>query len=307
MFDTLIQNGLTLNALRSFLLVAANGGYSKAAGGDPAISANLKNRVAGLHDPFHKVPLFQPRGRGVILTGKGHELQRIATQALQLLEDFISSCQEERQIVRVGGGQSLFDGLFLPRWQHIHTVLPSTRFQFHNLRTADAVKQLQEQRLDFALIRPDAPGLETMEYMPLGHIKFALFVPSRLMKRTSSPPRLSEVMRKLPLATISGDGQFKKQLQGFATSQRFDFQYVIECTSQSQVLSFLHTGAVGAVLPELLGGTHDGINRFPLDAGYGFMREAALAWLPSRIRTMPELETARIKILESFTLAGRPL
>ena len=206
MFNDLLQNGLTLNALRSFLMVAEKGGYSAAAEGDLSTAANLKSRVAGLGEPFRNVPLFQPQGRGVILTAKGRELQRVATQALQLLDDFRRSCQEERQIVRIGGGQSLFDGIFLSRWERIHQRLGNVRFQFHNLRTDDAVRQLQEQRLDFALIRPDASGLETLGWHALGQIDFALCVPKRFMKSIAAVPLLSDVVKKLPLATIVATG-----------------------------------------------------------------------------------------------------
>jgi DNA-binding transcriptional LysR family regulator len=296
MFDEFLQNGLTLNALRSFLLVAEKGGYSKAADGDPSISANLKNRVAGLRGPFHEVPLFQPQGRGVVLTAKGRELQRVATQALQLLDDFRRSCQEEREIVRIGGGQSLFDGIFLPRWERIHQQLGKVRFQFHNLRTADAVSQIQEQRLDFALIRPDAPGLDGLGSHPLGKIDFAFCVPKQFMRTIPDVPRLSDVNKKLPLATIAGDGQFRKQLESFAKAQGFCFRYVVECTSQSQVQSFLATGTVAAVLRGRLSASLPEVIQIPLVAADGFVRDAALVWLPARLEVVTELQEVKSRL-----------
>ena len=297
MFDDLLHaKGLTINALRSFLLVANQGGYAAAAQGNLSKAANLKSRVAGLDEPFHGVPLFQPQGRGVILTAKGVELQRVASQALQLLDDFRQSCLEERQTVRIGGGQSLFDGIFLPHWERIHQQLGKVRFQFNNLRTGEAVKQLQEQRLDFALIRPDVPGLETLGSHRLGKIDFALCVPKQFMKSLPEAPRLADVVKKLPLATISGDGQFKKQLESFAKSQGFAFKYVVECTSQSQVQSFLATGTVAAVLPERMSIGLPEIIRFPLDAVHGFVREVALVWLPARLEAMTELQKTQARL-----------
>ena len=293
MFEELLQNGLTLNALRSFLLVAEKGGYAAAADRDNSKAANLKGRVAGLEEPFHGVPLFQPQGRGVILTAKGQELQRVATQVLQLLEDFRRSCEEEKQIVRIGGGQSLFDGLFLPRWNLIHQKLGKIRFQFHNLRTSDAVRQLKEQRLDFALIRPDAQGLDGVNVQGLGRIDFALCVPEKLMKRVSDAPVLSDVMKILPMATIAGDGQFRNQLDVFAKRNRFKFEYVVECNSQSQVQSFLATGTVAAVLPVRLATNLPHVVSFPMTEADGFRREAAMVWLPARLAVMTELETVR--------------
>ncbi len=293
MFEDLLSNGLTINALRSFLLVAEKGGYSAAAEGELSKAANLKNRISGLADPFHGVPLFQPQGRGVVLTAKGKELQSVATQALQLLEDFRRSCLEERQLIRIGGGQSLFDGIFLPQWPRIHQRLSKSRFQFHNLRTAEAVRQLKEQRIDFALVRPDAVGVEQLGSRSLGKIEFALCVPHQLLKRQSDAPTLADVPRKLPMATLAGDGQFKSQLEAYAKENKFKFQYLVECSSQAQVCSFLETGTVAAVLPISLVDSMREVATFPMMNADGFRREAALVWLPERLHVMPELENAR--------------
>ena len=292
MFEELLSNGLTINALRSFLLVAEKGGYAAAAERDLSKAANLKNRIAGLADPFHGVPLFQAQGRGVVLTAKGKELQTVATQALQLLEDFRRSCLEERQLIRIGGGQSLFDGIFLPQWSRIHQRLGKSRFQFHNLRTSDAIRQLKEQRIDFALIRPDAIGTEPLKSHSLGQIEFSLCVPHRLLKRQSDSPALTDVPRKLPMATLAGDGQFKSQLEIYARKNRFRFEHLVECSSQAQVCSFVETGTVAAVLPLSLVISLKGIASFPMNPEDGFRREAALVWLPERLQVIPELEGA---------------
>jgi DNA-binding transcriptional LysR family regulator len=298
MFEDLLSNGLTINALRSFLLVAEKGGYSAAAEGELSKAANLKNRISGLADPFHGVPLFQPQGRGVVLTAKGKELQSVATQALQLLEDFRRSCVEERQLIRIGGGQSLFDGIFLPQWPHIHQRLSKSRFQFHNLRTAEAVRQLKEQRIDFALVRPDALGVAQLGSRSLGKIEFALCVPHQLLKRQSDAPTLADVPRKLPMVTLAGDGQFKSQLEVYAKANKFKFQYLMECSSQAQVCSFLETGTVAAVLPTALVDSMREVAMFAMTNADGFRREAALVWLPERLHVMPELEIARREIVK---------
>ena len=158
------------------------------------------------------------------------------------------------------------------------------------------MSQLQEQRLDFALIRPDAPGLEGLGSHSLGKIDFALCVPKQFMKSMPEFPGLSDVIKKLPLATIAGDGQFRKQLESFAKAQRFSFRYVVECTSQSQVQSFLATGTVAAVLPGRLSATLPEVIQIPLVAADGFVREAALVWLPSRLEVVTELQDVKARL-----------
>lgn len=301
-----IPNGITLNALRAFLNVAENGGYWPAAKrvhntAEDVVrgtAANLKNQVKRLADGLG-VPLTQKHGSGIVLTARGQELQRVAAQVLQLLSDFRAACEDERQLVRLGGGQSLFDEWFLPRWAQVHVRLARFRFQFQNLRTADTIAQLREQRLDFGLVRQSAVE-DGLESAPLGTLRFALFVPKGLVKNTGSG--MASLPRTLPMATISGDGEFRSRLGAFAMRHRKQFHYVMECTSQAQVREFLLTGTVAAVLPDSESLRGRDLVRIPVEDCDGFHRETMLVWLPGRLRMMPDLGTAKDALL---SLEGR--
>lgn len=296
MYEELLSNGLTINALRSFLLVAEKGGYAAAADRDDSKAANLKNRIKGLTDPFHGVPLFQPQGRGVTLTAKGKELQLVATQALQLLEDFRKSCEEERHLIRIGGGQSFFDELFLPQWSRIHERLGKSRFQLQNLRTAEAIRQVKEQRMDFALVRSGASGADGLEFALLAEINFSLCVPRQLLRRGKKGSALTDVRRTLPMATLAGDGNFRRQLDKYARMAGFNFQFLAECGSHSQVCDFVETGTVAAVLPSSMGAAIPNVVSFPMSDSDGFHRAAALVWHPDRARIVPEIERGRVEL-----------
>lgn len=289
-----IPKGITLNALRAFLKVAESGGFWPAAKGEAGMAANLKNQVKRLSIGL-EVPLTQAQGRGIVLTARGRELQQVATQVLQLLSDFQVSCKNERQLVRIGGGQSPFDAWFVPRWPQLQERLGEYRFQFHNLRTADTIAQLREQKIDFGLVRHNATvdGLDTAA---LGTLRFALYVPKQLMK-DATKPGLTGLPRELPMATIAGDGEFRRKLDAFAKRHRKQFRYVIECTSQVQTRTFLETGAVAAVLPDSNSLKRPGILRFSVDETDDFHRKTLLAWLPARLQAMSELERAKETIL----------
>ena len=309
MYDELFaSNPPTLTMLRSFLEVATSGGYAAAADHDLSRAANLKNRVGSLDDIFHGSPLFQKRGRGVELTAKGQELRLIASQVLQLLNDFKQSCKEEQSLVRIGGGQSIFDEIFVSRWAKIRSQMRKIRFQFSNLRTDETIKQLREQRIDFGVVRSSAKDMDGLEAHPLRKLEFALYVPRALLKLPSDPQSLVELKgEKLPVATLAGDGEFRKRLDGFGKKYGIKFQYVMECTSQSQVRSFLATKTLAAVLPEVLGVDDDEVAKFAGDEFADFSRKVSLVWLPGRLKAVDSLEVVRgglVKLLADGTSPG---
>lgn len=289
MFKDVITNGFTLSALRSFLVVAEKGGYWPAAKGESGTAANLKNQVKRLADGL-EVPLTQTQGRGIVLTARGQELQRVATDVLQLLSDFQRNCREERQLVRMGGGQAMFDELFVTQWPAIQSRLKQHRFQLHNLRTNDTVAQLLEQRIDFGLVRKSAENLDRLASHQVRSMTYALCVPAKLRKAARAVKSLKDLPRKLPMAVVSGDGELRKRLDEFSERHRMEFEYVVECNSHAQVRSFMDTGTVAALLPDSLVSKSPDFACFRSEEFQEFSREIMLVWNPERLRRMPEMQ-----------------
>lgn len=299
MKDDPVAKGLTLSALRAFLTVAEKGGYCPASRGESGTAANLKNQVARLAAAF-EVPLFQKSGRSIRITARGEELQRIAADVLRLLGDFRRNCRDEKTLVRIGGGQAMIDELLVPRWADIYKKLPQHRFQFSSLRTAETVEQLLEQRLDFGLVRDTAGGLERLLSKPVQSVEYALCVPRRLLKasgRKAKVPLLKHLPDELPMALLSGDGERSQRLEAFASEHGFKVHALIECTAVSQLVSFLHTGTVVALLPASLAVEDQDIACFRGEEFACFSREVVLVWNAERLKRMAALEGARDVLL----------
>lgn len=297
-----LPNGLTLGALQAFLLVAEKQGYAAASDGDPGRAANLKNQVARLANAF-EVPLTQADGRAIRLTARGKELQRVSAEILALIKGFREACSEERQLVRVGGGQSVLDMTFIPSWSRIHDALPRVRFQFESLQTKSTLLRLQEQRIDFGVVRRSAALLAPeLKVWPVQGMSFALLVPEKLMRigRDGKPA----LPKELKIATITGDGEFRQQLQAFAKRSRLSLRFVVECPSFAQAKAFAMSGSLAAVVHDM-DEPPDGIVRIPLGAEDGFQRELVLAWLPRRLEILPHLENARRSLLRILAAGGQ--
>ena len=291
-----IPKGLTLSALRSFLDVAEKGGYWPAAKGASGTAANLKNQVKRLADGLG-IPLTQTEGRGIKLTARGKELERVAGEVLRLISDFRQSCTDERQLVRIGGGQAMFDELILPLWSDVQKQLPHHRFQFQSLRTAETIAQVEEQKIDFGLVRRTAENLDKLASKAVRSMTYVLCVPRKLLNRVKGQAQLKHIPEHLPMALVGGDGELRQRLNSFAGRHGFQIEVAVEGTSLSQMRSFLLTETVAALLPEKLAVESGSIVCFRGSEFAEFTREVMLVWNPDRMRRMDSLDDVRRELI----------
>ena len=291
-----IPKGLTLSALRSFLVVAEKGGYWPAAKGESGTAANLKNQVKRLADGLG-VPLTQTEGRGIKLTASGKELERVAREVLRLLSDFRQSCADERQLVRIGGGQAMFDELILPLWSDVQKRLPDHRFQFQSLRTAETITQIGEQKIDFGLVRRTAENLDKLASRKVRSMTYVLCVPRKLLTKVKGTVQIKHIPDRLPMALVGGDGELRRHLNIFAGKHGFQIEVAVEGNSLSQMRSFLLTESVAALLPESLAVESVSIVCFRGSELAEFTREVMLVWNPERMGRMDGLDDVRRELI----------
>lgn len=296
--ELLQQGGLSLDRLQSFCLVAQAGGVTKAAQGDPARQSLFSRQVKEL-EVFFGAELIRRKGRGIVLTDAGAQLNNIARECCAALTDFKSECRNQPVEVVIGAGESVIEWLLMPRLDKIRGQLPNVRLKFLNLPTADAVKRLADGVIDFALVRKDAVS-RPLQAKPLGCMVYSLFVPAGLQAATGRTDGL-KLLDGLPLATLEGEGSFRRALDQSAKKQGVKLNIQIECSSFPLAARSVAKGRVAAILPAIAAADlpPSVATQIPLSFLKLFDREMCLASNARLLRIRPILNQAAATLIQT--------
>ena len=122
---------------------------------------------------------------------------------------------------------------------------------------------------------------------------YSLFVPKRLRAKLSSKSKVSD-LGDLPLALISGEGEFRRQLSTLAKTANTDLNVRLECSSHSQVATAILSGKYAGFLPHFASRflPENRIESIDIDGLNGLKRELVIAWNPKRAKLHPSIEEA---------------
>ncbi len=241
----LSQTGLSVERLHALLLLKEHGSLIKAAGGDPIRQSRLSHHLREL-SAFMRTSLTKRDGRSIKLSQAGEELASIVKKQFHDLMAFQSRHAGKLQRVSVGAGDSLLQWLLIPALAAMHhTKYVNLQIRTENLRTMDLVHRVQEQHIDFAIVRRNALP-RGLEYIDLGLVRHEVIVPRTLAARRMG---LKSALIDIPHATVAGDGELVQKLRKLAVDFRGDFQPGLVCDSLGQCISAVKTGRYAAVLP----------------------------------------------------------
>lgn len=288
MIDDLLQHGgLSLDRLQSFCRVSEAGGVTKAAKGDPARQSLFSRQIKELEE-FFGVELVRRSGRGVALTEAGRRLHTLAREQLAGLQDFKQACAQERAQLTLAAGDSVIQWLLLPRLPGLLAKLPNVSLRILNLSSAEIASGLAEGTLDIGIVRSGVVA-GTIQTAPLGSLRFALFVPLRLLGGKRAEDCTPAVVSRLPFGVLEGEGAFRSELGRLAKRAKVNLDFQIELSSFPLVAKAVQTGACAAVLPELAHGEFNSTEVAEVKLAWlrPMSRELVLAWNPrlARIRT----------------------
>ncbi len=121
-------------------------------------------------------------------------------------------------------------------------------------------------------------------------IPYSLFVPEQLRGAGSGVKALESV----PLATLEGEGSFRRALAAIARNSRLALRIEIECSSFPQVARAVGTGAVAAILPSVAAVELEGLGakEIKVTGLDSLRREICLAWNPRVLRIRSAVEKA---------------
>jgi DNA-binding transcriptional LysR family regulator len=277
--DLFSQAGLSMERLRAFCLIAEAGGFTKAAGGDPAKQPLLSRQLKEL-EGFFGVELLRRAGRGVTLTEPGKELYRLARDYFSALGDFKNRCAESPTSITIGAGDSVIQWLILPRLEKTREALPNVNLRLLNLPTQEIVNRVANGEIELGIVRRGA-AKERLKLVSLGRMDFALFIAKKSVP-SGKPADWTQVLKRCPLAVLEGGGAFRQDLQTAAEKAGVSLRIEVECSSFPAVARAVQSAGLAAILP--VGAAHElpppAYVQIPLPWAAPLARELDLIWSP---------------------------
>lgn len=245
MFENLLgRKGLSIERLHALVLLSDHGSLIKAAKGDFGLQSRYSHYLREL-SAFVGTPLTRKEGRAIRLTPAGEELANLVRLQFRALLEFQSRATGMIQQVGIGAGDSLLQWLLIPALGSMRRPGKKQAVKVENLRTNDLVRRLQEQRLDFGLIRSNAVP-EDLDSVKVCVVKYVIVVPQRLAPRRLD---LETALLNCPHAMVGGDGELVQKLRSLAIEKGGVFQPELVCDSIGQCMAAVRTGTFAAVLP----------------------------------------------------------
>jgi DNA-binding transcriptional LysR family regulator len=196
---------------------------------------------------FFGVELTVRAGKSIRLTPAGEELAQIARYCFQSLLQFRQNARNEPHSFRLGADDSLLQWLVIPAVAALRRPDNPLRLILQSLRTAETISRLQEQRLDFGLVRADAvpPGVKSQRVCT---IKYAVVVPERLVPQRGLLT-LKMALLDCPHAAPGSDGQMNQRVQELARQLNGQYRPELVCDSLAQCIAAVRTGYYAALVP----------------------------------------------------------
>lgn len=239
-------SGLSLDRLRTFLMVVEAGNITKAAQGDSIRQSQFSRQIKEL-EGFFGVALTRRVGRLIEITEAGRQLALIIRRQFRELDDFRESMADRSVSIRIGSQGSVIDWLLLPRLGEIRSALGGVIVELEQSRTLDVVRAVSDGRLDFGIVREDSLPPETKHWQ-LGSVGYAIFAANSMWKGCASA---LELAAKAPVAELLAGGQFSGRWQEWLREKNLRPHVLTRVPSFTNLARLVQGGHAAAVLPEM--------------------------------------------------------
>lgn len=239
-------SGLSLDRMRSFLMVAEAGNQSKAAKGDTTRQSQFSRQIKELEGYFG-IQLTRLVGRRIEITPEGLVLARLIRRYFGELDDFREAMNGRQVSVRMGAQGSVIEWLVVPRISRCRDALGGAIMELEQMRSAEIVRGVADGRLDFGIVRDSAlaPGTK---HWKLGVIRYALFAEAKLWDGGGT---VASVMGSADVAGLLPGGEFDNRLRGWLAAKKISPRVVARLPSFIHLARLVGGGNVAAVLPEI--------------------------------------------------------
>jgi DNA-binding transcriptional LysR family regulator len=238
-------HGLSIERLRTFCAIIENGSIAAAARGDPVKQSQFSRQVRELEEVLG-TKLFRRVGKTLQVTESGRQFALLTQTYFHAVDDLRLSVARESETIRFAAGESVFHWLIMPRLGEIQTALGSIRLDCQIGRTLEAVQGVKDGSIDLAIVRRTALD-EDLASATCGKMDYRLVVPRALLPGRSAAG--FELVRKLPMALLGGDGEFAKGVQALAAKNNRELEIRFRAASFSLVIAALQHLELAAIIP----------------------------------------------------------
>ncbi len=237
-------HGLSIERLRTFCAIIESGSIAAAARGDPVKQSQFSRQVRELEEVLG-TKLFRRVGKTLQVTESGRQFALLTQTYFHAVDDLRLSVARESETIRFAAGESVFHWLIMPRLSEIQTALGSIRLDCQIGRTLEAVQGVKDGSVDLAIVRRSA--LDEFAAVTCGKMDYRLVVPRSLLPGRSAAG--FELVRKLPMALLGGDGEFAKGVQALAAKNHRELEIRFRAASFSLVIAALQHVELAAIIP----------------------------------------------------------
>lgn len=282
-----LKSGLSLDRLKSFLLVAEAESFTKAAGGNSNRQTQFSRQIKELEE-FFGTALFERKGRTVSLSSSGKELHTLVAEYFSALEDFQERCSGELGSYTIGAGESIIQWRLIPRLKDIKDSFEKADITFKNLRTRSIIDGINKGSIDFGIVRKSAltSGLESVN---IGSLDLALFLPRKAHPKGGDEATL---LSTLPLATMEGEGSYQSFLDELPAIHGIIIRKSISCSSFPMMAKTLKVLRIAAILPKIAKEelTSAEFEMREMDSLQTLRRKLCICWNKRRAKMNPTLQ-----------------
>jgi DNA-binding transcriptional LysR family regulator len=244
------SKNLSLDRLKTLVLVVRAGSIAAAAVGDPARQSQFSRQIKELEETVGR-PLMKRDGKLLRPTQTGMELALLAGSFFAGLDEIAH--ESENSPILIGGNESAIRWILLPSLSKQRTTL---HLKPVTMRTQEAINSVSSGEIELAIIREGitAPGVVSKR---IGSLDYMWFFPRDLLPGKTVDGIYDA--KRLPFAMLAGDGQLASSIREIATRNGLALDVIFELDRFSLVAEVVRSGIAGAVLPA------EATSTFPLD------------------------------------------
>lgn len=245
MYLEILQREVSLDRLETFRKVVEAGSIAEAADRNSNRQSLFSRQIKELERAF-EVRLFDHHGKQRVLNEKGRELAVMVQQFFLALEDFRQGATETGSVIRIGAGESVFEGLILPHAAELHLANRDVRFEMQNMSSRSVLEGLAAGRIEigFAHTTDFHPDLITR---PVADLSYVAVIPRSLLREGQQPE--FGLFGNVDCVLLAGQGRFRAGLEALASEHDFRFHATVEATSFRQLVQIIKTRSFASVVP----------------------------------------------------------
>lgn len=162
--------------------------------------------------------------------------------------------------------------------------LPKMSLVPQSTSTEQIVQGVKSGRFDLGVMRSTGVTGKALVSVPLGTVRYKLFVPAQLAPHSGQDRDCREIIRDLPFCTLSGSGEYATFIGSLL--DRSGSAPPLTCASLLQVSGIVQSGQYAAVLPEGARAalTPDRFWEIPCNLLKGLERRLVMVWRAQTIR-----------------------